>query len=56
MQLLTGARRIHSGHEIINHHLGCSAFAEHAVVSRRSLVKIDKALPLDVPTTEGAPS
>ncbi|KQN25237.1 alcohol dehydrogenase [Sphingomonas sp. Leaf33] len=30
----------------IHHHLGCSAFASHAVVSRRSLVKIDRDLPL----------
>jgi len=44
-ELLTGGRRIHLGGETIHHHLGCSAFAERAVVSRRSLVKIDKALP-----------
>ena len=31
---------------MIHHHLGCSAFATHAVVSRRSPVKIDPALPL----------
>ena len=31
----------------MHHHLGCSAFAEYATVSRRSLVKIDKELPLD---------
>ena len=31
----------------VNHHLGCSAFAEHAVVSRRSLVKVDPELPLE---------
>lgn len=31
----------------LNHHLGCSAFATHAVVSRRSLVKIDKDLPFE---------
>jgi len=30
--------------EALNHHLGCSAFADHAVVSRRSLIKIDPAL------------
>ncbi|MBB5747278.1 zinc-dependent alcohol dehydrogenase family protein [Brevundimonas variabilis] len=42
--LLAGGRRIHAGSEVINHHLGCSAFAEHAVVSRRSLVRIDPAL------------
>jgi alcohol dehydrogenase len=44
--LLGGGYRLHCGHERIHHHLGCSAFAEHAVVSRRSLVKIDPELPL----------
>jgi len=29
----------------VHHHLGCSAFASHPVVSRRSLVKIDADLP-----------
>ena len=43
-ELLSGARRIFREGEPVNHHLGCSAFAEHAVVSRRSLVKIDPAL------------
>ena len=31
----------------VNHHLGVSAFADYATVSRRSLVKIDPELPLD---------
>jgi alcohol dehydrogenase len=31
----------------VHHHLGVSAFADHATVSRRSLVKIDKELPLE---------
>ena len=31
----------------IHHHLGVSAFAERAVLSRRSLVKIDKDLPFE---------
>ena len=44
--LLSGARRIRCDGVTINHHLGVSCFAEHAVVSRRSLVKIDKELPL----------
>ena len=44
--LLSGARRLHDGAEDVHHHLGCSAFADHAVVSRRSLVKVDKDLPL----------
>lgn len=46
--LLSGARRIAMDGKAIHHHLGCSAFAEHATVSRRSLVKIDKGLPLEV--------
>ena len=45
--LLSGERRISRGGAPINHHLGVSAFAEYATVSRRSLVKIDPELPLD---------
>jgi alcohol dehydrogenase len=45
--LLSGARRLHRNGSDVNHHLGCSAFAEYATVSRRSLVKIDKDLPFD---------
>jgi alcohol dehydrogenase len=43
-ELLSGGRRVFREGEPLNHHLGCSAFAERAVVSRRSLVKIDPAL------------
>jgi len=45
--LLSGARRLHCDGVAINHHLGVSGFADHAVVSRRSVVKIDRELPLD---------
>lgn len=45
--LLSGERRISRSGAPINHHLGVSAFAEYATVSRRSLVKIDPELPLD---------
>lgn len=46
--LLSGARRLHrSDGTDIHHHLGVSAFAEYATVSRRSLVKIDPELPLE---------
>ena len=45
--LLSGARRLRRGGEPVNHHVGVSAFAEYATVSRRSLVKIDPELPLD---------
>lgn len=39
-----GARRLtlSDGGEPINHHLGVSAFADHAVVSQASLVRIDR--------------
>ncbi|HTQ00972.1 MAG TPA: zinc-dependent alcohol dehydrogenase family protein [Casimicrobiaceae bacterium] len=43
--LLGGTRRLSKNGASINHHLGCSAFAEYATVSRRSLVKIDPELP-----------
>ncbi|NEX62164.1 zinc-dependent alcohol dehydrogenase family protein [Noviherbaspirillum galbum] len=39
--LLSGARRLHSGVHHVHHHVGVSAFATHAVVSRRSCVKIE---------------
>ena len=45
--LLSGARRLHLDGAALNHHVGCSAFAEYAVVSRRSLVKLPPDLPLD---------
>jgi alcohol dehydrogenase len=44
--LMGGAVRLHDHHGHVHHHLGVSAFADHAVVSRNSLVKIDKDLPL----------
>jgi alcohol dehydrogenase len=46
--LLSGARRLSCEDVSLNHHLGCSAFADHAVVSSASLVRIDPALPLDI--------
>ena len=46
--LLSGERRIfRTDGKPVHHHMGCSAFAEAAVVSRRSAVKIDPELPLD---------
>ena len=49
-EMLGGGRRIARGGSAVNHHLGVSAFAEHAVVSRRSLVKV----PRDLPAVEAA--
>jgi alcohol dehydrogenase len=45
--LLSGARRLSRNGQPIHHHLGCSVFAEYATVSRRSVVRIDRELPLD---------
>ena len=44
-ELLGGGTRLHGPGGDLNHHLGCSAFAERAVVSRRSLVRVDPDLP-----------
>jgi alcohol dehydrogenase len=46
--LLTGETRLTDDSGTVHHHLGVSAFATHAVVSERSLVRIDKELPLEV--------
>ncbi|HEU0230096.1 MAG TPA: zinc-dependent alcohol dehydrogenase family protein [Burkholderiaceae bacterium] len=43
--LLSGERRLHIGDEYLNHHIGVSCFADYAVVSRRSCVKITAELP-----------
>ena len=47
--LLSGARRLtRSGDgSVVLHHLGCSAFGDHAVVSRRSIVPIDPDIPFE---------
>ncbi|HUH61118.1 MAG TPA: zinc-dependent alcohol dehydrogenase family protein [Candidimonas sp.] len=39
--LLGGDRRLHIGDEYLNHHTGISCFADYAVVSRRSCVKVN---------------
>lgn len=45
--LLSGAHRLHRNGQTILHHLGVSAFSEYAVMSQRSLVKIDPSIPLE---------
>lgn len=42
--LLGGERRLHIGGDRLNHHTGVSCFAEYAVVSRRSCVKVQAPL------------
>lgn len=46
--LLGGGRRLRRGGEPLDHHLGVSGFATHAVVHRSSAVRIDSDIPLDV--------
>ncbi len=45
--LSSGAIRLKRDGQPVYHHVGVSAFAEYAVVSRGSLVKIDKSLPFE---------
>jgi alcohol dehydrogenase len=46
-KLLSGAQRLKRNGQPVNHHLGCSAFAAHATVSRRSAIRITRELPFD---------
>jgi alcohol dehydrogenase len=43
--LLSGARRLHFQKQPVYHHIGVSGYAEYAVVSRRSAIKIDGSIP-----------
>ncbi len=46
--LLSGVRRLSEGGAALNHHLGVSGFATHAVLARESLVAIDDAVPFSL--------
>ncbi|GHB07812.1 zinc-dependent alcohol dehydrogenase family protein [Salinicola rhizosphaerae] len=46
--LLGGGMRLHRGDERLYHHIGVSGFAEYTVASRRSLTRIDPALPFHI--------
>jgi alcohol dehydrogenase len=48
--LLSGERRLHDARGPVNHHLGVSGFAEHAVLAVNSLVRV----PGDLPFAEAA--
>ncbi len=52
-ELLTGGRRLHRDGHPVHHHLGVSAFADHAVIDRRSLVAVDDDVPPHVAAVLG---
>ncbi|WP_145941940.1 alcohol dehydrogenase catalytic domain-containing protein [Corynebacterium glyciniphilum] len=51
--LLHGTRRLHRDGEAVQHHLGVSGFATHAVIDRASLVKIGNDVPPEVAAVLG---
>jgi Zn-dependent alcohol dehydrogenase len=46
--LLEGAIRLSEHGRPVHHHLGVSAFPTHAVIDRRSAVKIDRDIPVEI--------
>ena len=47
-RLLRGGVRLHDHGAPVKHHLGVSAFASHAVIDRRSAVKVDADIPPEI--------
>ena len=45
--LLSGGMRLSRKGQTVYHHIGVSAYAEYAVVSRRSVIKVDRSLPYE---------
>jgi len=52
-ELMGGAFRLRDHGKPVHHHLGVSSFAEYATVSRNSLVKIDREVPLHIAALMG---
>lgn len=52
-ELLGGGSRLSRNGERVNHMTGVSSFATHGVMSRRSLVKIDREVSLDIAALMG---
>src|SRR5699024_4417213 len=46
-EMLAGGKRLHEESSDIHHHLGVSGFADYAVVSTHSIVKVDKSIPFE---------
>jgi alcohol dehydrogenase len=52
-RLFDGSWRLHDGERRVNHHLGVSGFADHAVVDRRSVVAVESDVPAQVAALMG---
>lgn len=52
-ELLGGGRRLHRAGAEVQHHLGVSGFATHAVVDRRSVVPVDDDIPPEIAAVLG---
>lgn len=52
-EMLAGGMRLSRGGEVVHHMTGVASYADHAVISRRSLVKIDRDLPLTIAALMG---
>lgn len=46
-EMLEGGKRFRDNHNDLHHHLGVSGFAEYAVVSTKSIVKVDRSIPFE---------
>lgn len=51
--LLDGSLHLRRGEEPVKHHLGCSGFAEYAVVDRRSVVPVGDDVPPEIAAVLG---
>lgn len=47
-RLMAGGHRLHDHGAPVHHHLGVSAFADHAVIDARSAVKIPSDIPVEI--------
>lgn len=52
-ELMNGGRRLHRDGRDVNHHLGVSGFATHAVVDRRSAVPVPDDIPPEIAAVLG---
>lgn len=52
-EMLNGGFRLHECDHDVHHHLGVSAFASHAVIDRRSAVKVPADIPAEIAAVFG---